>query len=87
MSEIVYKGFRQRRTGVSIQSARVGCRNIRRLSKRKAEQARKVRETAKSWLNVSYGSSARETLDIYRGRQARRSRARLHSRRLLAHRH
>jgi arylformamidase len=35
------------------------------LAKVRAAQARKVRETAKSWLNVPYGTSARETLDIY----------------------
>jgi arylformamidase len=35
------------------------------LAKLRSAQARKVRESAKSWLNIPYGSSARETLDIY----------------------
>jgi arylformamidase len=35
------------------------------LAKVRAAQALKVRERAKSWLNVAYGSSPRETLDIY----------------------
>jgi arylformamidase len=35
------------------------------LAKVRSSQSRKVRETAKSWLNVPYGSSPREMLDIY----------------------
>ena len=35
------------------------------LAKVRAEQARKVRDSAKSWLNVAYGNSPREKLDIY----------------------
>ena len=35
------------------------------LAKKRAEQARRVRETVKSWLGVPYGSSPREKLDIY----------------------
>jgi arylformamidase len=35
------------------------------LAKVRAALALKVRESAKSWLNVAYGSSPRETLDIY----------------------
>lgn len=35
------------------------------LAKRRAAQAKIVREMAKSWLNVSYGTSPREQLDIY----------------------
>jgi arylformamidase len=35
------------------------------LAKVRAAQARKVRESAKSWLNVPYGTSPREQLDIY----------------------
>ena len=35
------------------------------LAKVRAAQAKKVRETAKSWLNVPYGGSPREMLDIY----------------------
>jgi arylformamidase len=35
------------------------------LAKKRAEQSRRVRESAKSWLGVPYGSSPREKLDIY----------------------
>src|SRR5262245_58271978 len=35
------------------------------LAKVRAAQARKVRESAKSWLNIAYGTSPRELLDIY----------------------
>lgn len=35
------------------------------LAKVRAAQARKVRETARAWLDVRYGSSPRELLDIY----------------------
>jgi arylformamidase len=64
MTEIVYKGFRQDELEYQY-NPRESVAKYPELSKRKAEQARKVRETAKSWLNVSYGSLPRETLDIY----------------------
>ncbi|HEY7316072.1 MAG TPA: alpha/beta hydrolase, partial [Candidatus Binatia bacterium] len=35
------------------------------LAKKRAEASRKARSTLKSWLNVAYGSSPREILDIY----------------------
>jgi arylformamidase len=35
------------------------------LAKVRAAQAKKVRQTAKSWLDVAYGESPRERLDIY----------------------
>jgi arylformamidase len=35
------------------------------LAKKRSEQSRRVRESAKSWLGVPYGSSPREKLDIY----------------------
>lgn len=35
------------------------------LAKRRAEASRKARSTLKSWLNVPYGGSPREMLDIY----------------------
>jgi arylformamidase len=64
MNEIIYKGFRKDELEYQY-NPRESVPEYPQLSKRKAEQARKVRETVKSWLNVSYGSSARETLDIY----------------------
>ena len=48
----------------NINTTRVSrCRSIH--SSPNAKQNRRGRETAKSWLNVAYGSSPRETLDIY----------------------
>ena len=64
MTEIGYKGFRQEELEYQY-NPRESVAEFPELSKRKAEQARQVRETAKSWLNISYGSSPRETLDIY----------------------
>jgi hypothetical protein len=61
MNEIIYKGFRKDELEYQY-NPRESVPEYPQLSKRKAEQARKVRETVKSWLNVSYGSSARETL-------------------------
>jgi len=64
MAEIVYKTFRQDELEYQY-NPRESVAEYPQLSKRKAEQARKVRQTAKSWLNVAYGSLPRETMDIY----------------------
>src|ERR1043166_641514 len=64
MNEIIYKSFRQDELEYQY-NPRESVPEYPAISKRKAEQARKVRETAKSWFNVSYGSSPREKLDIY----------------------
>jgi len=64
MNEKIYKTFRQDELEYQY-NPRASVADYPQLSKRKAEQARKVREAAKSWLNVSYGSSPRETMDIY----------------------
>jgi arylformamidase len=64
MSEIAYKGFRQDEMEHQF-NPRVSVPEYPELAKVRAAQARKVRESAKSWLNVAYGSSPRETLDIY----------------------
>ena len=64
MNEIIYKGFRKDELEYQY-NPRESVPEYPQLSKRKAEQARNVRETAKSWLNVAYGSSPREMLDIY----------------------
>src|SRR5262245_29663753 len=44
---------------------RVSVPEFPELAKVRSAQSRKVRESAKSWLNVPYGSSPRELLDIY----------------------
>ena len=66
MSQGEYKGFR--RDELEFQyNPRVSVPEYPELAKVRAAQARKVRDSAKSWLNVAYGSSARELLDIYAG--------------------
>lgn len=64
MDETVYKGFRQDEMEYQY-NPRVSVPEYPQLAKVRSEQARKVRDSAKSWLNVPYGSSPRETLDIY----------------------
>jgi arylformamidase len=64
MSEAAYKGFSQDELEYQY-NPRVSVPEFPELAKVRGAQARKVRESAKSWLNVAYGSSPRETLDIY----------------------
>lgn len=63
MSEL-YKGFRPDEMEYQYQP-RESVPEFPELSKVRAAQAKRVRETAKSWLNIAYGNSARESLDIY----------------------
>ena len=63
MSEL-YKGFRPDEMEYQY-NPRESVPEYPELAKVRAAQAKKVRETAKSWLNVPYGSSPREMLDIY----------------------
>ena len=64
MNDIVYKGFRPDEMEYQY-NPRVSVPEFPELAKIRAAQAKKVRETAKSWLNVAYGNSPREQLDIY----------------------
>jgi arylformamidase len=64
MTETAYKGFRQDELEFQY-NPRVSVPEYPELAKVRAAQARKVRESAKSWLNAAYGSSPREVLDIY----------------------
>ena len=64
MNETAYKGFRQDEMEYQY-NPRVSVPEYPELAKMRAAQARKVRDSAKSWLNVAYGSSPRELLDIY----------------------
>jgi arylformamidase len=64
MSDQLYKGFRPDEMEYQY-NPRESVPEYSELAKVRAAQANKVRETAKSWLNISYGSSPRETLDIY----------------------
>ena len=63
MSEL-YKGFRPDEMEYQYQP-RESVPEFPELSKVRAAQAKQVRATAKSWLNIAYGSSPRESLDIY----------------------
>jgi len=64
MSDQLYKGFRPDEMEYQY-NPRESVPEFPKLAKIRAAQAKKVRETAKSWLNISYGSSPRELLDIY----------------------
>ena len=64
MSEIIYKGFRQDELEYQY-NPRESVPEYPELAKRRAEASRKARATLKSWLNVPYGKSLREILDIY----------------------
>ena len=64
MNETAYKGFRLDEMEYQY-NPRVSVPEYPELAKVRAAQARKVRNSAKSWLNVAYGSSPRELLDIY----------------------
>ncbi|MSP39979.1 MAG: alpha/beta hydrolase [Deltaproteobacteria bacterium] len=64
MIDQLYKGFRPNEMEYQY-NPRESVPEFPELAKVRAAQAKKVRDTAKSWLNVSYGSSPREMLDIY----------------------
>ncbi|HMF49388.1 MAG TPA: hypothetical protein VK603_12135, partial [Candidatus Saccharimonadales bacterium] len=64
MSEVAYKGFRPDEMEYQY-NPRVSVPEYPELAKVRAAQAHKVRESATSWLNIPYGKSAREKLDIY----------------------
>src|SRR2546422_10885614 len=64
MSEPAYKGFRQDEMEFQY-NPRVSVPEFPELARIRSAQARKVRDSAKSWLNVPYGRSPRELLDIY----------------------
>ena len=64
MNEFAYKDFRRDELEYQY-NPRVSVPEYPELARVRAAQARKVRESAKSWLNVPYGNSPREMLDIY----------------------
>ena len=64
MSHQFYKGFRPDEMEFQF-NPRESVPEYPELAKVRAAQAKKVRESAKSWLNVAYGNSPREMLDIY----------------------
>ncbi len=64
MIDTGYRGFRQEEMEYQY-NPRESVPEYPQLAKKRAEQSRRVRESAKSWLGVPYGSSPREKLDIY----------------------
>jgi arylformamidase len=64
MSDQLYKGFRLDEMEYQY-NPRESVPEYPELAKVRAAQARKVRDSAKSWLNISFGHSPREMLDIY----------------------
>ncbi len=64
MSQTFYKGFREDELEYQY-NPRASVADYPELSKKKAAESRKVRSTLKSWLDVPYGSSPRERMDIY----------------------
>ena len=64
MNEAVYRRFRQDELEYQY-NPRSSVPEYPELAKIRATQALKVRESAKSWLNIAYGASPRERLDIY----------------------
>jgi arylformamidase len=64
MNDVAYKGFSRDELEFQF-NPRVSVPEFPELAKARALQARKVRGGAKAWLDVAYGVSAREKLDIY----------------------
>jgi arylformamidase len=64
MTDLGYKGFRKEELEYQY-NPRESVPEYPELAKKRAEASRKARATLKSFLNVSYGSSPREVLDIY----------------------
>ena len=64
MNEAAYKDFRQDELEYQY-NPRVSVPEYPELAKVRSAQARRIRESAKSWLNIAYGASPRERLDIY----------------------
>lgn len=69
MSQTSYKGFRQDELEYQY-NPRASVADYPELSKKKAAQCKKIRSTLKSWLDIPYGSSPREMLDIFPAAQA-----------------
>ena len=64
MDELTYKGFRKDELEFQY-NPRESVPEYPALAKTRSEASRKARATLKSWLNVPYGNSPRQILDIY----------------------
>src|SRR5437773_7364375 len=64
MSDLGYKNFGKDELEYQY-NPRVSVPEYPQLARKRSDESRKVRATHKSWLNVPYGRSPREVLDIY----------------------
>src|SRR5439155_13676259 len=64
MSDLGYKNLRRDELEYQY-NPRVSVPEYPQLAKKRSDESRKVRATLRSWLDVSYGRSPREVLDIY----------------------
>ena len=69
MSQISYRGFRRDELEFHY-NPRTSVVEYPELAKKRSAKSLKVRSTLKSWLDVPYGNSPREILDIYPTSQA-----------------
>ena len=69
MSESVIRNFRHDELEYQY-NPRVTVPEFPQLAEMRSAKSRQVRDSAKSWLNIAYGTSPRETLDIYAGEKA-----------------
>ena len=69
MSESAYRNFRPDELEFQY-NPRVSVPEFPQLAEVRSAKSRKVRDSAQSWLNIAYGTSPRETLDIYAGEKA-----------------
>jgi arylformamidase len=70
VSELTYKAFREDELEFQY-NPRVSVPEYPQLATKRSKDSRTVRATHKSWLNVPYGRSLREVLDIYPAAQSR----------------
>lgn len=64
MSAVVYKGFRREEMEFQF-NPRVAVRDHERVREERARASRAARQSLKSWLNVPYGNSPRQVVDIF----------------------
>jgi len=69
MSELSYKAYPQDELEFQY-NPRVSVPEFPQLAEVRSAKSRRVRDSAKSWLNIAYGTSPREALDIYAGEKA-----------------
>ncbi|MBI3000848.1 MAG: alpha/beta hydrolase [Deltaproteobacteria bacterium] len=69
MSEVVYKGFRKEEIEFHF-NPQVAVPDHPRWAEERRKASLRVRGTVKSWLNVPYGNSPRQVMDIFPGDKA-----------------